>query len=336
MTCPCHHRRCHRRPHTAVHARPPVGPGMGSYPARLDIDYPERLNRVTTLFRIVLVIPIAIVYGVLVGGNSTVTERANGDVVISSTASITGGLFFATLLMLLFRKRYPKWWFDFVRELTRFATRVGAYVVLLTDMYPSTVDEQAVHLEIDYPDAERDLMRGMPLVKWFLAIPHYIVLFFLGIGAFFAVVFAWFAILFTGRYPKGVFDYVVGVGRWGLRVHAYAFLLRDRSVSTVPTVERRLNRAMPPRSSERDGHGARAADLSAGPRDLGVVGQDRMTECDGATPRSRRVAPCGRGSSPRTGGCRRRRRRGGCWRGRARLRRPGRTLRGRGSLRGSS
>ena len=179
----------------------------------------------TTLFRIVLVIPIAIVYGILVGGNSTVTERANGDVVISSTASITGGLFFATLLMLLFRKRYPKWWFDFGRELTRFATRVGAYVVLLTDTYPSTVDEQAVHLEIDYPDAERDLMRGMPLVKWFLAIPHYIVLFFLGIGAFFAVVFAWFAILFTGRYPRGVFDYVVGVGRWGLRVHAYAFLL---------------------------------------------------------------------------------------------------------------
>ncbi len=199
--------------------------GASSYPARLDIDYPERLNRVTTLFRIVLVIPIAIVYGILVGGNSTVTESADGDVVISSTASITGGLFVATLLMLLFRKRYPKWWFDFARELTRFATRVGAYVVLLTDTYPSTVDEQAVHLEIDYPDAERDLMRGMPLVKWFLAIPHYIVLFFLGIGAFFVVVFAWFAILFTGRYPRGAFDYVVGVGRWGLRVHAYAFLL---------------------------------------------------------------------------------------------------------------
>ncbi len=145
--------------------------------------------------------------------------------IISSTASITGGLFFATLLMLLFRKRYPKWWFDFAFELTRFATRIGAYVVLLTDHYPSTVDEQAVHLEIDYPDVERDLKRGMPLVKWFLAIPHYIVLFFLGIGAFFAVVIAWFAILFTGRYPKGLFDYVVGVGRWGLRVNAYAFLL---------------------------------------------------------------------------------------------------------------
>ena len=205
---------------------PPASPpGTGPYPARLEIDYPERLNRVTTLFRIVLVIPIAAVYGILVGGGTTVTETADGDFIIWSTASITGGLFFATLLMLLFRKRYPKWWFDFGLELSRFATRLGAYFALLTDQYPSTVDEQAVHLEIDYPDAERDLMRGMPLVKWFLAIPHYFALFFLGVGAFFAVLIAWFAILFTGRYPKGLFDYVVGVGRWGLRVHAYAFLL---------------------------------------------------------------------------------------------------------------
>jgi hypothetical protein len=205
--------------------RPASLPGAGPYPARLDIDYPEGLNRVTTLFRIVLVIPIAAVYGILVGGHSSVTKTASGDFIISSTASITGGLFFATLLMLLVRKRYPKWWFDFGLELTRFATRLGAYFVLLTDAYPSTVEEQAVHLEIDYPDAERELMRGMPLVKWFLAIPHYFVLFFLGIGAFFAVIVAWFAIVFTGRYPRGLFDYVVGVGRWSLRVHAYAFLL---------------------------------------------------------------------------------------------------------------
>ena len=134
-------------------------------------------------------------------------------------------LFVATLLMILFRQRYPRWWFEFGRELTRFGARICAYVALLSDQYPSTVDEQSVHLDIDYPDAERDLNRWLPLVKWLLAIPHFIVLFFLSIGAFFAVVIAWFAILFTGRYPRGLFDYVVGVGRWWLRVQAYAILL---------------------------------------------------------------------------------------------------------------
>jgi hypothetical protein len=129
------------------------------------------------------------------------------------------------MLMILFRQRYPRWWFDFQRELTRFVARVGTYTLLLTDQYPSTVEEQSVHLEVDYPDVEKDLKRGMPLVKWFLAIPHYIVLFFLSVGVFFSAVIAWFAILFTGSYPQGLFDYVVGVMRWGLRVNAYAFLL---------------------------------------------------------------------------------------------------------------
>jgi len=102
---------------------------------------------------------------------------------------------------------------------------VGAYLCLLTDQYPSTVEEQAVHLEIAYPDAAKDLNRWMPIVKWLLAIPHYVVLAFLAVGAVFAVLIAWFAILFTGQYPRGLFDFVVGVGRWGLRVNAYAFLL---------------------------------------------------------------------------------------------------------------
>jgi hypothetical protein len=127
--------------------------------------------------------------------------------------------------MIIFRQRYPRWWFDFTRELTRFGARVGAYGALLTDQYPSTVDEQSVHLEIDYPDAENDLNRWMPLVKWFLAIPHYFILVFLFIAAFFAVITAWFAILVTGEYPRGIFNYVVGVARWGLRVEAYAILL---------------------------------------------------------------------------------------------------------------
>jgi hypothetical protein len=127
--------------------------------------------------------------------------------------------------MIVFRQRYPRWWFDFAREFVRFAARVGAYLALLTDTYPSTVEEQSVHLEIDYPDVERDLNRWLPLVKWLLAVPHYIVLAVLAIVAAFGVVVAWIAILATGRYPKRIFDFVVGLGRWALRVHAYAFLL---------------------------------------------------------------------------------------------------------------
>jgi hypothetical protein len=197
------------------------------YPARLDIDYPDQHDRVTTFFRVFTVIPIAIVIGVLTAGaNQTQTVYdQSGHVVRSSSGGITAGLFVATVLMIVFRQRYPRWWFDFALELTRFGTRVGAYFVLLTDQYPSTVEEQSVHLQLDYPDAERDLNRWLPLVKWFLVIPHVILLFFLSIGAFFAVLIAWFAILFTGRYPRTLFDYVVGVARWWLRVQAYASLL---------------------------------------------------------------------------------------------------------------
>jgi hypothetical protein len=195
------------------------------YPARLEVDYLEQHNRVTTLFRIFLVIPIAIVIGVLTAGPTTTVYDETGEVVSSTSGRISGGLFVATVLMILFRQRYPRWWFDFALALTRFGARVGAYLVLLADEYPSTVDEQTVHLQIDYPDVERDLNRWLPLVKWLLAIPHFIVLAVLSVVAFFAVVIAWFAILFTGRYPRGLFDFVVGVGRWWLRVEAYAILL---------------------------------------------------------------------------------------------------------------
>jgi hypothetical protein len=196
-----------------------------TYPARLEVDYSDQYNRVTTLFRVLLIIPIAIIYGVLTAGVTKTVYDEGGQAVSTTSGGIVSGLFAATLLMILFRQRYPRWWFDFARELTRFAARVCAYLVLVTDEYPSTVEEQKVHLEIDYPDAQRDLNRWLPLVKWLLAIPHYVVLFFLSIGAVFAIVFAWFAILFTGRYPRGLFDYVIGVGRWSLRVQAYAFLL---------------------------------------------------------------------------------------------------------------
>lgn len=202
------------------------------YAARLEIDYPEKLDRLTTFFRIIWIIPIAIILGLISGAGETVTNtiylNQAGEVVRTTRQTVGGlasGLSVATALMIIFRQRYPRWWFDFARELTRFGYRVGVYLFLLTDQYPSTVEEQSVHLEIDYPDAKNDLNRWMPLVKWLLAIPHYIVLVFLGIAAFFAAIFAWFAILVTGQYPRALFDFMVGVGRWGLRVDAYAFLL---------------------------------------------------------------------------------------------------------------
>jgi hypothetical protein len=203
-----------------------------SYPARLEIDYPESLDRLTTFFRIVWIIPIAIILGLISSAGETVTNTVilnEAGEVVRTTRDTVGGLAAslgtATALMIIFRERYPRWWFDFSRELTRFETRVGAYAALLTDQYPSTVEEQSVHLELDYPDVKTDLNRWMPLVKWFLAIPHYIVLVFLSIASLFTVIIAWFAILFTGQYPKALFNYNVGVARWWLRVSAYAFLL---------------------------------------------------------------------------------------------------------------
>jgi hypothetical protein len=192
------------------------------YPLRYSVDYPDReLNRLTTFFRIFTVIPIAIV---LMAVSGSTYSFSTSDAAYAGVAA--GGFLFAgPLLMILFRKKYPRWWFDWNLELTRFTQRVTAYFALMSDQYPSTDEEQYVHLEIDYPNAEEDLGRGMPLVKWLLAIPHYFVLLFLYIGAFFAVIFAWFAILFTGRYPRGLFDFVMGVERWALRVIAYSLLL---------------------------------------------------------------------------------------------------------------
>lgn len=195
-----------------------------AYPATLDIDYPSTLNRATTFFRLLLSIPIIILFSILSGDNMSFTSEAGKDS-SGTLGGIAAGLFVATTLMLLFRQRYPRWWFDFMLEFNRFSTRILAYVLLLTDRYPSTEDKQSVHLDLTYPNAQKDLNRWLPLVKWLLAIPHYIVLGFLAIAVLFVTIIAWFSILFTGRYPKGLFDFVVGVSRWGLRVGAYAFFL---------------------------------------------------------------------------------------------------------------
>jgi hypothetical protein len=192
------------------------------YPVSLSVDYPDReLNRLTSFFRLIVIIPIAVLLCLVSGA---VWESGEGQQWVVNL-SAGGVLFLATMLMLVFKRKYPRWWFDWNIALTKFGARVGAYLALLRDEYPSTDEDQAVHIEIPYPDARKDLNQWLPLVKWFLAIPHYIILFFLGIAAIFVVIIAWFAVLFTGRYPKGLFDFVVGVMRWSLRVMAYAALL---------------------------------------------------------------------------------------------------------------
>lgn len=197
---------------------------MSEYPVKFAVDYPERqLNRLTSFFRIFTIIPIAILLSTITGYSNTYSDIDGTTVTV--VVSGIGILFVPVLLMILFRAKYPRWWFDWNLQLQRFSNRIGVYALLMEDRYPSTDDEQAVHLEYSYPDVEADLGRGMPLVKWLLAIPHYFVLAFLSLAAFACVVIAWFAILFTGRYPRGLFDFVVGVGRWWLRVSAYAILL---------------------------------------------------------------------------------------------------------------
>ena len=188
-----------------------------AFPLSFDVDYPDReLNRWTTAFRVILAIPVLIVLALLAGGPAGVHIAIIG-------ASLL--LFVPTLLLILFRQKYPRWWFDFALGLLRFDARVTSYLFLLRDEYPSVDEDQAVHVDVPYPDVTHDLNRWLPLVKWFLAIPHYVVLIFLNLAAFVVAIVAWFAILFTGRYPRGLFDFVVGVLRWQIRVAAYAFLL---------------------------------------------------------------------------------------------------------------
>jgi len=192
------------------------------YPVSFSVDYPDRdLNRLTTGLRIFTAIPIVALLATIGGGYSA---RWGGGTT-GFAAGGTGVLFIPPLLMILFRQKYPRWWYDWNLQLVRFSNRVGVYLALMTDRYPSTDEQQSVHLDFPYPDARQGLNRWLPLVKWFLAIPHYVVLFFLYIAALVMEIVAWFAILFTGRYPRGIFDFVEGVIRWHNRVLGYAFLL---------------------------------------------------------------------------------------------------------------
>ncbi len=196
-----------------------------SYPLQFSVEYPDRkLNRLTSAFRLFVAIPILIVFIAVDGGVASGAYN-QGQNTARTTLGAGGILVLGPLLMILFRQKYPQWWYVWNLELTRFSNRVGVYFALMDDRYPSTDERQGVKLDVPYPDAKEGLNRWLPLVKWLLAIPHYIVLFFLFIGALVAVIIAWFAILFTGRYPRGLFDYVEGVLRWGNRVGAYAFWL---------------------------------------------------------------------------------------------------------------
>jgi hypothetical protein len=190
------------------------------------VDYPDRsLDRLTSAFRIFTVIPIAIVLGTVSGGNGWDWDWNNSSSTRTAAVGAGGLLFFGPLLLILFRQKYPRWWFDWNLELQRFGNRVAAYLALMDDRYPATDEHQSVHLDYPYPDAERDLNRWLPLIKWLLAIPHWIILFFLDIAALVVVIVVWFAILFTGHYPRGMFGFVEGVIRWHNRVLAYALVL---------------------------------------------------------------------------------------------------------------
>jgi hypothetical protein len=195
--------------------------GRAGYPIQFSVAYPDReLNRLTTFFRIIVAIPILIVAGTLGGHTGSWDEHS-----YTIASGVGGVVFFPTLLMILFRQKYPRWWYDWNLQLMRFSARVGVFLALMDDVYPSTDEEQSVRLDFPYPDAREGLNRWLPLVKWLLAIPHYLILIFLTLGAIVSVIIAWFAILFTGRYPRGLFDFVEGVFRWWNRVIGYAFAL---------------------------------------------------------------------------------------------------------------
>ena len=196
-----------------------------AYPVTFAVDFPDRsLDRLTTAFRIIVAIPIAIVLTLLTGASLHYVTTSNATSETVTLATGGGVLFLPLVLMIVFRQKYPRWWFDWNLQVLRFSNRVSAYLALLDDHYPSTDEEQAVHLDFPYPDA-RQLNQWLPLIKCLLAIPHYFVLIFLGIGALGAIIIAWFAIVFTGKYPRGLFDFVVGVMRWSNRVTGYALVL---------------------------------------------------------------------------------------------------------------
>jgi hypothetical protein len=191
---------------------------MNKYPATLTIDYPEKANRLTVFFRLIMAIPIMIILGLLSYQGFTNDQFPNESYWV-------GILVLPTLLMIVFRRKYPKWWFDWNVQLTKFSFRVVSYLLLLRHEYPSTDEEQAVIVQIQYPNVKEDLNRWFPLIKWLFVFPHIIVLCFIMMGVLLSTILAWIIILISGKYPRKIFEFVVGALRWILRVQAYALLL---------------------------------------------------------------------------------------------------------------
>ncbi len=199
-------------------------PPAPAYPVTFSVDYPDRpLDRLTSAFRLFTAIPITILLFTIIGWSGTFGDPGGATTTIVIAG--VGFLFLPVVLMLLFRRKYPRWWFDWNLNLQRFGNRISAYLLLMDDRYPSTDEEQSVHLGYEYPDAQYELSRWLPLVKWFLAIPHYVILAFLTVGVVFAAIAAWFAVLFTSRYPRGLFDFIEGALRWHNRVVGYSYTL---------------------------------------------------------------------------------------------------------------
>ena len=191
---------------------------MNKYPATLTIDYPEKANRLTVFFRVIMAIPIMIILGLLSYQGFTNDQFPNESYWV-------GILVLPTLLMIVFRRKYPKWWFDWNVQLTKFSFRVVSYLLLLRHEYPSTDEEQAVIVQIQYPNVKEDLNRWFPLIKWLFVFPHIIVLCFIMMGVLLSTILAWLIILISGKYPRKIFEFVVGALRWILRVQAFALLL---------------------------------------------------------------------------------------------------------------
>jgi hypothetical protein len=191
-------------------ASPPVATAAADYPARFDVEYPERLSRWKIFVKWLFAIPHFIIVYLL---------------------QIVGALMvFVAFFSILFTKRWPLMMFEFMVQIQRWTENVTVYALTLQrDEYPPFSGEAGEYAVLFEIDNDESLSRWKIFVKWLLVIPHLIVLAFLAIAASVAVFIGFFAILFTARFPRGLFDFVVGVLRWTIRVNAYAgWLMTDR------------------------------------------------------------------------------------------------------------
>ena len=180
---------------------------MDDYPVTFDVAYPESPNRWLILIRWLLAIPHYIVLSLL--------------------SILAGVVWVISFFTILFARTYPDSLYSFMVGVHRWNANLGAYI-LFHDRYPpfsmGESDYEGVTFAVERPDFNRWLV----LIKWLLMIPHAIVLYFLSIIAMVAAIALVLAVLFTGRYPRGLFDFLVGVGRWNARVNAYATFVVDR------------------------------------------------------------------------------------------------------------